>query len=214
MKNYVDKIVPRKVSDLQNDAEYIIETEVPTPNWTATSSESGYIDNKPNILPGAGQMSIQTNAGHTVTGTQSASFGAQNNVSGNYAFSVGVENNVSGEESFAAGNYNIANHESQFVFGQFNAADPSNTESSIRGTYVEIVGNGTGISTRSNARTLDWSGNEWLSGNIKIGGTSYDDANAKEIATKEYVDETIANSVLSDAIITVSGTKLSITTNA
>ena len=150
MKNYIDKIIPKKVSDLQNDAEYITETEVPTPNWTATSSEPGYINNKPNILPGAGQMSIQTNAGHTVTGTQSASFGAQNNVSGNLSFSVGVENNVSGGEAFAAGNYNIANHESQFVFGQFNAADPSNTESSIRGTYIEIVGNGNGAAARSN----------------------------------------------------------------
>ena len=33
-----------------------------------------------------------------------------------------------------------------------------------RGTYIEIVGNGTADNARSNARTLDWSGNEILTG--------------------------------------------------
>lgn len=40
------------------------------------------------------------------------------------------------------------------------------------GKYAEVVGNGDSDTQRSNARTLDWSGNEWLSGNITAAGGS------------------------------------------
>ena len=56
------------------------------------------------------------------------------------------------------------------------------------GKYAYIVGNGTSTVDRSNAHTLDWSGNAWFQGEIKIGGTNQDDANAKTLATQEYVD--------------------------
>ena len=35
--------------------------------------------------------------------------------------------------------------------------------------YVEIIGNGADESSKSNARTLDWSGNERLMGDIYVG---------------------------------------------
>lgn len=60
------------------------------------------------------------------------------------------------------------------------------------GKYLFIVGNGKEVKgniTRSNAMTVDWSGNAWFAGNIKIGGTSYSDADSEELATKEYVDD-------------------------
>ena len=38
-------------------------------------------------------------------------------------------------------------------------------------TYAEIVGNGTADNARSNARTLDWDGNEWLAGGLTVEGT-------------------------------------------
>ena len=64
--------------------------------------------------------------------------------------------------------YNI-----RYVFGEFNVLDTGGTNNTTRGTYVEIVGKGTGNNARSNARTLDWSGNETLAGSITIGkGTS------------------------------------------
>ena len=50
-----------------------------------------------------------------------------------------------------------ANQDSVFTYGNW-------TEIGPRGTYVEVVGNGTS-SQRSNARTLDWQGNQWLAGN-------------------------------------------------
>lgn len=57
------------------------------------------------------------------------------------------------------------------MFGEYNIADPSNAIPSNQGTYIEIVGNGTNSSTRSNARTLDWNGNETLAGGLTVGAT-------------------------------------------
>lgn len=58
----------------------------------------------------------------------------------------------------------------------------------FRGKYLEIVGNGIDDDNPSNAYTLDWEGNGWFRGTVKVGGTSQDDLESKELATKEYVD--------------------------
>lgn len=84
-----------------------------------------------------------------------------------------VENQASqasGSSSHAEGIGTIANHKSQHVFGEYNTADGSSAAATARGNYVEIVGKGTGTSARSNARTLDWDGNEVLAGGITTGG--------------------------------------------
>ena len=82
---------------------------------------------------------------------------------------AGQQNDASGLWSVTLGGNNIeANHESQVVFGEYNILDPSTAASTARGNYIEIVGNGTSISERSNARTLDWVGNEKLSGYINV----------------------------------------------
>lgn len=65
----------------------------------------------------------------------------------------------------AEGYGTIANKKSQHVFGEYNEAE-ENPSPSSRGTYVEIVGKGTADNNRSNARTLDWEGNEELAGNL------------------------------------------------
>ncbi len=73
---------------------------------------------------------------------------------------------ASGQYSHGEGWWTIANHRSQHVFGEYNIADDSGAIVSNRGNYVEIVGNGT-ENARSNARTLDWNGNEVISGVYK-----------------------------------------------
>lgn len=54
-----------------------------------------------------------------------------------------------------------------------------------RGKYAHVVGNGISDTARSNAHTLDWDGNAWYQGTIKLGGTSYNDAS--EVALKSDV---------------------------
>lgn len=53
--------------------------------------------------------------------------------------------------------------------------------------YAEVVGNGT-PATRSNARTLDWRGNEWLAGKLTV---STAPENNMDVTTKQYVDSAI-----------------------
>lgn len=69
---------------------------------------------------------------------------------------------------------------SQHAQGKFNIIDSDNK-------YAHIVGNGSSGSDRSNAHTVDWSGNSWYRGKIKIGGTGYNDTNAKEMATDDII---------------------------
>ena len=80
-----------------------------------------------------------------------------------------------GDYSHAEGNQTIAACQSQHVQGEFNIIDPEfDVNNDKRGRYAHIVGNGD-VNTRSNAHTLDWSGNAWFAGDIRVGGTSYDD---------------------------------------
>lgn len=78
------------------------------------------------------------------------------------AHAEGVHTEASGSSSHAEGYYTIAAGNYQHVSGMYNI---SNT------TSLEIIGNGT-YNARSNARTLDRSGNEWLAGNLSINGTT------------------------------------------
>ena len=125
-------------------------------------------------------------------GSSTQATGHYSHAEGNETFAIGIASHAEGINSRAEGDYSHAQgpgthatHRSQMSFGEYNVDDSSTAAATARGTYVEIVGNGT-ANSRSNARTLDWTGNEWLAGTLKIGGTSY--ANAKEVATKEYVD--------------------------
>lgn len=97
----------------------------------------------------------------------------------------GWQTTANGDVSHAEGQGTIANHAFQHVFGQYNVADPSTAQTLARGSYVEIVGNGT-TKTRSNARTLDWSGNEVLAGKLTVGAAPTADM---DVATKKYVDD-------------------------
>ena len=91
--------------------------------------------------------------------------------SGVQSHAEGYCTTASGAQSHAEGNGTTANHASQHVFGECNIADSSAEAAIKRGVYVEIVGNGTS-NAPSNARTLDWSGNEWLAGNLTAAGGS------------------------------------------
>jgi hypothetical protein len=67
-------------------------------------------------------------------------------------------------------------------------------------TSAHIVGNGTD-SKRSNAHTLDWSGNAWYSGNVYVGSTSgtNKDEGSKKLATEEYVQQYLETTILGGA---------------
>lgn len=106
--------------------------------------------------------------GGTASGMDSHAEGGGTVASGSYSHAEGDSTTASGIQSHAEGEGTIAKCLSQHVFGEYNVPDPSDN-TITRGTFVEIVGNGTGMSARSNARTLDWSGNESLAGGLTLG---------------------------------------------
>lgn len=101
---------------------------------------------------------------------------------GKNSHAEGTNCRASGEASHAEGKGTDANS-GQHVQGKYNVEDRL-------GNYAHIVGNGTNIDTKSNAHTLDWSGNAWFAGDVYAGstsGTNKDDG-SKKLATEEYVD--------------------------
>lgn len=131
--------------------------------------------------------------------------------SGEAAHAEGLTTSASGSYSHAQGSYTKSQRKSQFVFGEYNVADTTGT-TTTRGNYVEIVGNGTAENARSNARTLDWSGNEELAGNIIIKGGKIGDGNnssyklAIPTTTSWTSDKTIATTDQIPASITITTT--------
>ena len=95
--------------------------------------------------------------------------GAYVEATGDHAHAEGYYTIASGYNSHAEGEKTIAASSRQHVQGKYNIEDKDNK-------YAHIVGNGTKDNDRSNAHTLDWSGNAWFLGDIRIGGTCYDDA--------------------------------------
>lgn len=105
---------------------------------------------------------------NTEMGSQSHTEGNRTMALGNHAHAEGNKTKALGEMSHSEGYETIAHSDYQHVQGKFNVEDADNK-------YADIIGNGTSDSIRSNAYTLDWQGNVWYQGDIKIGGTSYDD---------------------------------------
>ena len=125
----------------------------------------------------------------TASGIYAHAEGMETTASWNYAHAEGYDTTAGGIASHAEGLATTANHKSQHVFGEYNIPDDSTAGAGQRGNYVEIVGNGTGDSAKSNARTLDWDGNEVLAGKLTLGAAP---AANMDAATKKYVDDAIA----------------------
>lgn len=98
----------------------------------------------------------------TASGGQAHAEGGGTTASGAQSHAEGAGTTASGVQAHAEGTYTIAAGDSQHVSGRYNIEDNYDR-------YAEIVGNGTSF-VRSNARTLDWSGNESLAGNIDAAG--------------------------------------------
>ena len=100
--------------------------------------------------------------GHTATasGRYSHAEGESTTASKDGSHAEGNNTIASGRYSHAEGSSTIASSDYQHVQGRCNVEDSS-------GIYAHIVGNGANLASRSNAHTLDWSGNAWFAGTIE-----------------------------------------------
>lgn len=149
----------------QNNAKYYKEQAALSAS-DASASElqcKYYYDN---ITPIASAKADKANTVLTSTLSRGRK---QNSAIGTGSVAFGNDVEASGSYSHAEGVETIANHKSQNVFGEYNVSDSSVATAENKGDYAEIVGNGTGTSDRSNARTLDWNGNERLKGDLYVG---------------------------------------------
>lgn len=115
-----------------------------------TGNNTGYV--RAGLLSGAAAGSRATAEGVNTSGT-----GDNSHAEGNTTVSFG-------NQSHAEGLGTVANSRSQHVVGEYNVAEAQNKTG--RGSFAEVVGNGSSASARSNARTLAWDGTETLAGNF------------------------------------------------
>ena len=115
----------------------------------------------------------------------STTAGGNSHAEGSYTKANAMCSHTEGDSTIASGKY-------QHVQGKYNKED-------TKDKYAHIVGNGTSDSKRSNAHTLDWDGNAWYQGDIRVGGTSYDDGKTVETRTTISIStETTPNITLAD----------------
>ena len=155
----------------------------------------------------------------TASSSSSHAEGEDTTASGRYSHAEGSSTTASGRYSHAEGFSTTASGKWQHVQGKYNIKDTNNK-------YSHIVGNGANSSSLSNAHTLDWSGNAWFAGEVKVGGTGQDDIAAKTLAKTEdipTVDSTLTQSgqaadaavvgnrlsALSEEIVTTAESKVS-----
>lgn len=131
----------------------------------STTASAGYSHAEGFMTIASGNPSHAEGDRTTASGDYSHAEGFGTTASGNSSHAEGTNTTASGYCSHAEGYHTEANHRSQHVFGEYNIEDDSTEESYNPGNYVEIVGNGT-TGFPSNARTLDWDGNETLAGKL------------------------------------------------
>lgn len=103
-----------------------------------------------------------------------------------WAHAEGAETIAAANLTHAEGYGTVAASMCQHTQGKFNIPDEE-------GLYAHIVGNGEDDENRSNAHTVDWDGNGWFKGDIKVGGEDQNDESAKTVATQEFVTNLLTN---------------------
>lgn len=109
----------------------------------------------------------------TASGESSHAEGSNTTALGIQSHAEGYNTTASGQISHAEGRGTVAQGKNQHVQGIYNIEDT---------TSAHIVGNGGDNYNRSNAYTLDWSGNAWFAGDVYTGstsGTNKDDGSVK-----------------------------------
>lgn len=117
----------------------------------------------------------------TASGFASHSENSWTTASGDFSHAEGGDTIAAGAWSHAEGLGTLASSSYQHTQGTYNIEDAN-------GKYVHIVGNGGHLLKRSNAHTLDWSGNAWFAGKVYVGGTGQDDSIVEELVTKSEVE--------------------------
>ncbi len=119
--------------------------------------------------------------GTTASGESSHAEGYHTTASATGAHAEGFASVASGVGAHASGVGTLAGGVAQIAAGKYNLEDSN-------GINAVIVGGGTADNARGNIGTLDWNGNAWFKGGVKVGGSSRGDVNAKALATVDALN--------------------------
>lgn len=151
-------------------------------SWQQISSSGGnYMEKGVDYVTAGKSSSVTLGTGATAEGTGTGPTGNYAHAeghncggSGNYGHSEGDSCQANGAASHAEGFGTVAGSNYQHVQGKWNVTDSNNT-------YAHIVGGGDLI-TPANIHTLDWNGNGWFAGDVKVGPNSDKLAKENELA--------------------------------
>lgn len=146
---------------------------------TIASGNSSHAEGFSNIA--SGDSSHAEGQSAAASGDSSHAEGFNTTASESYSHAEGNTTTASAESSHAEGHFTTAQSQYQHVQGKYNIGDSTNK-------YAHIVGNGSSNTARSNAHTLDWSGNAWYKGKLSQDGIPTED---KDLTTKKYVDDAV-----------------------
>lgn len=151
----------------------------------------------------SGNNAVAGGYNSNASGTDAIAMGNNATASGNYSSAFGNYTEASGVNSLAIGQGTKATRRSQFVFGEYNIEDTQGNNTQAKGKFLEIVGNGNNNSSRSNARMLDWYGNETLWGDLIFNKTK---SLTNEIQRLDNRINSLPNPVVFQGTLGVGGT--------
>lgn len=185
MNDAKDNEVLQSLNNTSGDHRVLFSISANDTSETAGVGKNGNLLYNPSegfILPLRG-ITLGQRTTNSNIGSHSFAQGEDITASAISCHAEGYGTTAKGFYSHAEGYYTIASRRCHHVFGEYNIEDAPDVGTNYRGTYAEIVGNGTDDDARSNARTLDWSGNQWIAGN-------YSDTNGllamKEVTQAQY----------------------------
>lgn len=190
--NFVEKLNNILPANADETNKLTTQENLDELNSTLTDSLNTKLDKiNPN---GSGNFSIGRKEDST-TGTNSIAIGFNTESSGDYSVTIGRDNIASNTSSISIGNRNTVTGENAGAIAGFSNTIKSKSAISLGGeglkasssyqtvqgkynvedassTFVNIIGNGTNDTERSNVAALDWSGNLYLGGTVYIDSDS------------------------------------------
>ena len=183
--------------------DFIVQNDALKLNWLQLTDKKGFAfnyNNKNNGAHSTGENSISSGTYTNISGRNSIGVGNSIHVSGycNAAFGDQLQNYGNAQYSFICGQIGSLRKNTSFVSGVFSnwygstfgtgaqvfgyGNSPASDWSMASGKwsafdtdkqYARIIGNGTDNNNRSNAYTLDWSGNATFAGTVSSAGADY-----------------------------------------
>ena len=183
----------RSINSKAEDDTYTIGTNAFAEGYaTKASGEGSHAEGR--ITKASGEGSHAEGYYTIASGSYSHAEGSSTTASGVGAHAEGIRTEASGYHSHAEGSDTIASGYYSHAQGKYNISND---------TYADVIGNGTSDTKRSNAYTMDWSGNAWFAGDVYTKSTSgkNKDEGSKKLATEEYVNTKLTTNLIDGSSI-------------